>query len=343
MRHWLTLILTTILLAACRSAAPTATPAPEPSPTTAPSPAPTAALTNPVLDRDFPDPDALRVNGAWYAYATNGNGINIQAATSEDLLNWRFLGNALPRAPRWAAQGFGYNWAPEVSRFDGAYVMYFTTRYRIGAGGVQCIGLATSETPEGPFLPTETSNEAPFVCQQNEGGSIDASVFVDDDGAPYLLWKSDANSRGGKTWLYLQRLAADGLALEGEPVRLISADTRWEGVLVEAPTLWKHDGRYYLFYSANDYASRNYAVGYAVAEKIEGPYAKAEENPILKTDLKAGIVGPGGQDIQVGADGKEMMLFHTWTAGAYRALAVAPLEWVDGKPVVRLPARASGE
>jgi beta-xylosidase len=348
MRHLTAVILAIILLTGCASTARTAAPTVAPAPTIAPSPistrapmrSPLPALANPVLDRDFPDPDALRVDGAWYAYATNANGMNIQAATSPDLVQWRFLGNALPRAPRWARQGFGYNWAPEVARFGENYVMYFTTRFAIGSGGVQCIGLATSAQPEGPFRPTESSNEQPFVCQQGEGGSIDPSTFTDDDGTSYLLWKSDANSRGGKTWLYIQRLSRDGLSLEGEPVRLISADARWEGVLVEAPTLWKHEGRYYLFYSANDYASRNYAVGYAVADKPEGPYTKAKENPILKTTLGAGIVGPGGQDIQVGADGQEYMLFHTWTAGAYRALAVAPLEWADGKPVVKLPPRA---
>jgi arabinan endo-1,5-alpha-L-arabinosidase len=359
MRRLLALILAAILMGGCASA-------PEATPTTAAAVSPTGALSpastvapparaaapaaesplgtpapaNPVLDRDFPDPDALRANGAWYAYATNANGMNIPTATSTDLLTWTLIGNALPRAPRWARQGFGYNWAPEVTRFDDAYVMYFTTRFAIGSGGVQCIGLATSEAPQGPFLPTETSNEEPFVCQQNEGGSIDPSAFVDDDGTPYLLWKSDANSQGGQTWLYIQRLSADGLALEGEPARLLTTDKRWEGVLVEAPTLWKHEGRYYLFYSANDYKTRDYAVGYAVADEPAGPYAKAEENPILKTNLAAGIVGPGGQDIQTGADGKEYMLFHTWTPGAYRALAVAPLEWVDGKPVVNLSPRA---
>jgi beta-xylosidase len=334
------LVLFAVILTGCAAGSQSAAPAPTIAPTVAPTVAP-SSIRNPVLDRDFPDPDALRVDGAWYAYATNANGMNILAATSPDLIHWRFLGNALPRAPRWAGQGFGYNWAPEVSRFADNYVMYFTTRLTIGSGGVQCIAVATSEEPEGPFLLTEQANEKPFVCQQNEGGSIDPSVFVDDDGTAYLLWKSDANSRGGQTWLYNQRLSPDGLALEGEPVRLITADTRWEGVLVEAPTLWKHEGRYYLFYSANDYASRNYAVGYAVAERPEGPYAKADENPILKTTLGAGIVGPGGQDIQVGSDGKTYMLFHTWTPGAYRALAIAPLAWVDGKPIVELPPRAS--
>jgi beta-xylosidase len=298
---------------------------------------------NPVMARDFPDPDAIKSRSLYYAYATNANGMNIQAASSPDLIEWQFLGNVLPRVPAWASKEFGYNWAPEVTKFGDRFVMYFTTRLAIGAGGVQCIALAISAVPEGPFLPTEASNEQPFVCQQNEGGSIDPSVFVDDDGEEYLLWKSDANSRGGQTWLYIQPLTADGLALEGEPARLITADARWEGPLVEAPTLWKHEGRYYLFYSAHDYRSRDYAVGYAVADRPAGPYAKGATNPVLKTTLPAGVVGPGGQDIVAGLDGKTYMLFHSWTPGGYRSLDLALLEWQEGVPVVTLPPRAGQE
>ena len=303
-------------------------------------PAAPSSIRNPVLDRDFPDPDALRAGGMWYAYATNANGINIQAASSTDLVTWRFLGNALPRTPRWADKAFGYSWAPEVAALGNSYVMYFTARLKVGSGGMQCIGVARSSSPAGPFLPDEASNAAPFVCQQAEGGSIDPAVFVDDDGTAYLLWKSDANSGGGRAWLYIQRLSADGTRLEGEPTPLLTADARWEGVLVEAPTLWKRDGRYYLFYSANDYRSRAYAVGYAVSNTPTGPYMKASENPVLKTDLGSGVVGPGGQDILAGPDGRTYILFHAWTAGAYRGLNVAPLAWKDGKPVVELPPRA---
>jgi hypothetical protein len=32
---------------------------------------------------------------------------------------------------------------------------------------------------------------------------------------------------------------------------LLTVDQRWEGNLVEAPTLWWQNGKYYLFYSAN--------------------------------------------------------------------------------------------
>jgi arabinan endo-1,5-alpha-L-arabinosidase len=364
-----TLISATIALAAC-TAPPQATPTLKALPATAPPLTPTdsaplavtalpsATLTAapastltlvptlapapvvkvlPVLDRDFPDPDVLRVGDLYYAYATNSGTSNIQVARSADLFTWEWLGDALPALPDWAVPEFGFAWAPDVSRStDGAtYTMYFTARYALGTsgGGAQCIGVATSPAPEGPFTP---QGDRPLVCPIDQGGAIDASTFVDDDGAAYLLWKNDGNSGGGRSYLHLQPLAADGYSLAGEPVQLLGVDRRWEGLLVEAPTLWKQDGRYYLFYSANDFSSPRYAIGVAVADDIRGPYEKAAD-PLLTTQLKAGLVGPGGQDVVTGPDGQTWLLFHTWAPEAYRSLSILPLSWVDGWPVVELP------
>ena len=311
---------------------------------TLPPPTPTPPpgyYYNPVFDQDFPDPDILTVEEdgqvVYYAYATNSQGpsggqVHVQTARSTDLIQWTYVGDALPRLPRWVVQQFGYTWAPEVTRPAGGqgYVMYYTSRFAIEAGGVQCIGVATAETPEGPFT---TVGEEPLVCQVGEGGSIDPAYFLDDDNTPYLLWKNDGNSQGGTTWIYIQRLSQDGFSLEGEATQLIRADKAWEGILVEGPTLWKHEGKYFLFYSANDYASPRYAVGYAESEAILGPYQKASE-PLLKTNLKIGIVGPGGQDVVTAGDGQTWLLFHAWDAEAFRNLNLARLDWVDGKPVI---------
>jgi arabinan endo-1,5-alpha-L-arabinosidase len=119
---------------------------------------------------------------------------------------------------------------------------------------------------------------------------------------------------------------------------LISADQVWEGVLVEAPTLWKKNGKYFLFYSANAYNDRRYAVGVAVADQVLGPYIKQEE-PFLKTDLPLGLVGPGGQDVVVGPKGGDWLLFHGWAGGGYRRMYLAPLLWNDGTPVLGLDKR----
>ena len=296
-----------------------------------------AAFSNPVFDQDFPDPDVLKVGDIYYAYATNASSLNIQVARSTDLVNWRLIRDALPVLPAWAVKSFGYAWAPEVIAHPAGegYLMYFTARFAIQQGGTQCIGVATSATPEGPF---RSRAEQPLICQSGQGGSIDPSSFVDADGTRYLLWKNDGNSVGGQSWIYIQKIAADGVTLLEEPVRLITADQRWEGILVEGPTLWKQAGHYYLFYSANDYTSPRYAAGWAVADDPLGPYEKPGE-PFLETDLGTGIVGPGGQDVVIGHDGETWVLFHGWRPGGYRAMHLAKLEWDGETPVAAVPTR----
>ncbi|MDT8306131.1 MAG: glycoside hydrolase family 43 protein [Anaerolineae bacterium] len=295
----------------------------------------TAALgtyNNPVYPGDFPDPDVIVVDGTYYAYATNSDGRNIQVAHSADLVTWELLGDALPQLPGWAVQEFGWAWAPDVMAVEQGYLLYFTARLAMGSGGIQCIGVATGKAPEGRFAPV---GDAPLVCQQDEGGSIDPATFGAGDGSRYLLWKNDGNSRGGQTWIYIQPLAPDGLSLTGEPVRLLGADQAWEGGLIEGPTLWEHAGRTYLFYSANAYDSQRYAVGYAVAEEILGPYEKAR-GPLLETTLPAAVVGPGGQDVVMAGDGSTWLLFHSWSPREGRHLNLAPLLWQEGVPAVPL-------
>jgi arabinan endo-1,5-alpha-L-arabinosidase len=301
---------------------------PEVTPTLLPG-----TFVNPVLDRDFPDPDVLKVGDTYYAFATNAEDINMRAARTTDLVHWEMLPSPLPKLPEWAVQKFGWIWAPELTTTaDGkSYVMYFVARFAIGDGGTQCIGVATGDSPEKPFT---LQGDKPLICQIGEGGSIDPASYVDDDGTRYVMWKNDGNSGGGQTWIYIQKVSDDGLTLVGEPSRLITADQGWEGVLVEAPTMWKRNGKYYLFYSANAYNADRYAVGYAVSDKLLGPYKKPAR-ALLATNIRAGIVGPGGQDIVLDKQGNTWILFHGWAPGGYRRLYLARLDWENDAPVVK--------
>jgi arabinan endo-1,5-alpha-L-arabinosidase len=247
-------------------------------------------------------------------------------------MQWETLFDGLPILPQWAVQEFGWTWAPDVAvpANGKGYVMYYTTRFAMSKGGAQCIGVATADSPEGPFKP---NGDKPLICPTGDGGAIDAASFIDEDGKPYLLWKNDGNSMGGISWIWIQPVSEDGLSLAGPATRLIKADQVWEGVLIEGPTLWKHEGKYYLFYSANDYASPRYAAGYAVADSILGPYTKGTK-PVLQSVIKAGVVGPGGQDITTDAQGHTWILFHGWDAVGQRDLYLARLDWQDGVPVV---------
>ncbi|KAL0025617.1 hypothetical protein WJX79_008399 [Trebouxia sp. C0005] len=76
----------------------------------------------------------------------------------------------------------------------------------------------------------------------------------------------------------------------GKEQLLIQDDQHWEGKVVEAPFMWKHAGRYYLFYSGNGYNSPEYAVGYAVADHITGPFHKHPQ-PVLKSDGAVAMLG----------------------------------------------------
>ncbi len=276
-----------------------------------------SAFKNPVYDRNFPDPFVLKVGKMYYAYATNGNGENVQTATSPDLVHWRPGPDALPKLGRWDFPG--NTWAPEVlARSDGTYVLYYTA-----SSGTQCIGRAVARKPQGPFV---DSFPGPLVCQKGDGGSIDP-----DPTGGYLYWKNDGNSIGGPTHIWAQRLSADGLHLVGRRRSIEQNDQVWEGGVVEAPEMVRHDGRYYLFYSGGNYEDDSYAVGYATCAGPLGPCADAPENPILKTGCRAH--GPGHNTFA-----GSWIVYHAWNpAHTKRALWISRLDWKDGKPVVEGP------
>jgi beta-xylosidase len=307
---------------------------------TAPTPDLANTFQNPVFRHDFPDPAVIRVGDLYYAYATNAAGRNVQLATSPDLVTWELGHDVLPALPTWAQLGGSLVWAPEVMQIGDNFVLYFTARDR--ESNRQCIGVAVSDAPDGRFQPI---GDAPFICQADEGGSIDASPYRDANGDLYLYWKNDGNCCSKATYIYAQPLADDGLSLEGEPVRLVRNDTQWEGTVVEAPTMWLHDDAYYLFFSANSYAGIEYAVGYALCESPLGPCEDAPENPILasKMDAPPLVIGPGHQTIVLDEDGDTWLVYHAWevtsagTRGSRRFVWIDELVWQDGRPVVQGP------
>jgi len=275
--------------------------------------APPRTFTNPVLGGNFADPSLLRIGDSWYAYATGDLVVNLQVARSRDR-------------------------APEVARTPAGFVLYSTVRH--ADSGRQCISVAVARQPEGPLRDTR---RRPLVCQERLGGSIDPSRFVDRDGSAYLLWKNDGNCCDQPTELWGQRLDGDGLALEGEPVSLGTRDdAAWEGDLIEAPTLWREVNTYHLFFSANDYASPGYGVGYATARRVLGPYHDGPGKPILRS--RGSAAGPGGQALVRTGNGGLWLAYHARDgaavgdeAGGQRSMWLDRLEFVDGRPRVDGP------
>ena len=304
---------------------------------------------NPVIERNFPDPDVMQVGETYYAYATTnyepgtGQGSNIQVARSTDLVTWEELPDALPELASWSGLTtllrpllHAATWAPEVTPIGDRYVMYYTTPaveiLRPDGKPAQCLSVATADAPEGPFV---DESDAPLVCQADLGGSIDGSYFLEDDGTQYLVWKNDGNCCSKPLSFWLQQLSDDGTALVGDPIVLegFDNDRAWEGRVIESPQLLRHDGRYYMLYSGNDYASVRYAVGYATADALTGPYTDAEENPILSTDfdsaVELGLAGPGHQSVFTDDDGDLWMAYHAWVNTAINDDSVGRQLWLD--------------
>lgn len=295
------------------------------------------SFVNPVIASDFPDPFVFHAGDRYYAYATNAYGRHVQVASSRDLVHWDLLGDALPALPSWASSGGSYVWAPEVIQIGATYVLYYTARD--AQSHRQCVGVATSKNPAGKFKDLSTH---PLVCQIDQGGTIDPSPFRDGQ-ALYLYFKNDGNCCGQLTYLYAQQLAPDGLSVIGKPVPLIHNEQTWEGHVVEAPEMFKHKQNYYLFFSANNYATPDYAIGYALCRTPIGPCTQAATNPLLASHLqRPQVIGPGGESLfQVGQ--QTWIAYHEWQVAEdgslsnNRVMCLDRLNWQGDVPHIQGP------
>lgn len=305
-----------------------------------------------ILPLNFPDPCLLHDpdnggngTGTWYAFATAGNGRQVQAATAPAAEGpWTYLSDVdvLPDPGSWTT---GQNtWAPDVRRVaEGRYVMYYSGQRRrfypedcSGERQVErrpmhyCLGVAVASSPLGPYVPVYygEGEEQPWACAEERGGIIDPSGFLDPaTGRRYVAYKIDGNSIGPggscgngigagavPTPILLQEVdALDGVTRVGEPVEILDRE-EVDGPLVEAPSLAylaagataAGQGRYVLFYSSHCWSEEGYNVNYATAERVEGPYSKSRQNPLLQTG-DFGLTAPGGATV---VEGEDRLVFH---------------------------------
>ncbi|GAB1309955.1 hypothetical protein MFIFM68171_00165 [Madurella fahalii] len=272
---------------------------------------------------DFPDPSITfdPQTSQWYAFATQGNGKLVQAATAPSAHGpWEYLRDTdpLPRPGGWVNQTHPGVWAPDVQYLDGAgsFVLYYSARLR--GSPYHCVGVATAPNATGPYAP----RDEPWVCPVREGGAIDASGFRDDaDGSRWVVYKVDGSAKGPggpcgngdppgePTPFRLQRVdERDGITpVDGGPVEILDRIPEVDGPLIEAPSIVKGpgtEGRFVLFYSSHCFNVPGYDVRYATAERINGPYER--KGQLIGTG-DFGYEAPGGA---TGVAGGGAMVFH---------------------------------
>jgi hypothetical protein len=261
-----------------------------------------AAGANPVVHGDHPDPSLMRAGGGWYATSTSDDWLPaFPILYSPDLAHWRRVGAVFPRRPRWAARDF---WAPELVRRGGRVLAYYAALARDGR---RCIAVASAGAARGPYL-----DHGPLLCSRV--GEIDPLPVTDEQGADWLLWKRDGNSRHRPTPILAAPLVPGGLSLAAPPRELFRADEPWERGLVEAPALLRHHGGFYLFYSAGHCCGRNcnYATGVARSSSLLGPWEKRPD-PVLTSGAE--IRCPGHVGVVRGPAHEPMLAYHAYVRG----------------------------
>lgn len=161
----------------------------------------TVWYTNPVIDSDNPDPTVIKAkDGNFYLYAT---GRNIWIHRSKDLVHWDFVGGAYEEDKKPAWEPVGNIWAPDINYINGKYVMYYSLSKW---GGIQTcgIGVAVSDTPQGPFV------DKGKLFRSNEIGVLNSidPFYIEDDGKKFLFW-------GSWYGIWGVELSDDGLSLKG--------------------------------------------------------------------------------------------------------------------------------
>ncbi|MBF6555652.1 MAG: family 43 glycosylhydrolase [Acidimicrobiales bacterium] len=261
------------------------------------------------------DPFLYLSGGRYFLYASGVPGtppVNVPVASTTTFDHWSQVSDALPALPAWAVPGF--TWAPDIHRFGSTFVLYFTALLQGSSPPMQCIGDAIGRAADGPFTPFRT----PFICQTDQGGSIDPRVFTDGSGANWMLFKSDQNIDGATTptKMWSQPLTADGLGLVGQPSELMAPDERWQGSIVEAPDMVEVNGTYWVVYSGNWFNQPSYGIGAARCAGPAGPCADISPRPLLGSNLQG--EGPGEASVFKDSAGV-WMLYSPW-----RSLAPKP-------------------
>jgi hypothetical protein len=294
---------------------------------------------------DFADPSVVRDGNTYYAFATSTGGAYLPVMTSNDLSTWiahpayqqpacvggtddPFFNDAFPCPPAWGEdRPVGGRlkkelWAPGPAHIGSNWMVFYSMRVSTNPDRF-CIGRAASSS--GPLGPYVDNSALPFVCDSDPVGSIDPQPFIDDDGTPYLIWKSEGvplpcnPGECAPQRIWSQQLTADGSAFAPgtAPTELMAAnwpngESTWENTVAETPAMGHFEGHYLLFYSGNIWHSTAYGIGYADCSGPLGPCTKMTPNAPVRGSDGTTENGPGAATPFLDASGQLQLAYDYW-------------------------------
>lgn len=156
-------------------------------------------------------------------------------------------------------------------------------------------------------MPDYSTAEAgnPFV----DGWYADPDVAIYDN----RYWVFPTSSRPYEEQTYLDAFSSPDLINWTKHSNVLTtADVSWAHKAVWAPAPIARNGKYYLYFAANDIQSNAElgGIGVAVADKPEGPYVDAIGRPLISQFVNG--AQPIDQDVFVDSDGQAYMYYGGW-------------------------------
>lgn len=312
----------------------------------------TAVAQNPIVTHCYtadPAPMVFEGNDSLYVYCDedmNISGVHdfyymdrYRVYSTVDMVNWTDHGIAMPRtAFAWAREGTC--WASQCVERDGTYYWYVCLskpndwRHYIGVG--------KSDKPSGPF---RDARKQP-ILDTGEGGDIDPSVFIDDDGQAYLYWGNNKlrYAKLRKNMIYIDTSIGKKGVVEVELTEKafggVKVDDKVTGkdCYEEGPWLDKRGDNYYLIYAAGGVPEH---ISYSMSTSPEGPWTYMGQ--VMKQQDTGSFTNHSGI---VNYKGKDYFFYHTgWAKGGggfNRSMAVEEMTFASDGRILPVTATRQG-
>ncbi len=235
----------------------------------------------------YPDPSMCAANGKYYLVCSSFNYFpGVPLFESEDLINWKRIGNCLTRKSQLLLENAGTAggiYAPTIRFNKGRFYM-----------------VVTNVSDNGNFY-VYTDDiygewSEPIKVEQD---GIDPYFFFDNDGKTYFI--SNGHGKDGLGCVQMSEIdISNGKKItENEPI--------WYGTggrYIEAPHMYKF-GDYYYILNAEGGTEYGHMVNYARSRNIKGPFEDFPHNPVLSNRNMGGyqLQGAGHGDLVQAEDG----------------------------------------
>jgi beta-xylosidase len=283
---------------------------------------------NPVLFADYSDPDVIRVGEDYYLVASSFNCVpGLPLLHSQDLVNWRLIGHALPRlVPEEVyskVQPGNGVWAPAIRFHDGKFWIFYPDP-DFG------IYLITAADPGGEW-------SQPVLVKAGKG-LIDPCPLWDDDGQVYLVHAWAKSRAGFSNVLTVVRLSPDGRRALDEGKVVVDGNKIAGYRTIEGPKFYKRGGYYYIFAPAGGVEGGWQSV--FRSRSIFGPY----DDRIVLRQGRTDINGPHQGAWIDTPSGQQDWFIHFQDRDAYgRVVHLQPMHWrEDGWPVMGVDPNGTG-